>query len=449
MFLAMLIASIWPATAWARKNPENLRWLCFLIGFLPFVTKWGHLLVAPISWTWVGYTPGLEIYVVDAVAIVIMISLRGGLVRPLFAIPMALYFMAALIASFAAQVPVAAAFYCWQLLRVFVVYLAVANVCALEFEAVGSILKGFAAAEIFECAIAIWERFGLHILQTPGTLDSQNELGIASHFVIFPFFALMLGGRRGWLPPLVVVAGLLADALTTSRGAAVLGLAGLALIWLFSSLAKFSSRKLGVAVLGLVALAFVAPLAIASFDKRFEHTSIGLAEEDQERLGFKRVAAMMIADHPEGVGPNNFAYAANVDGYYNRGGRGVSYHGRSSNVHNIYILILAETGPAGLASYILMLVVPFITAMRYGLGFGRPALNNPRKDILIGASITILIVSIHSMEEWVPIVAVLQYLLAITFGLITGLTVEEKVSNVTQHFGPYDFAYTPLSPTRE
>ena len=73
--------------------------------------------------------------------------------------------------------PEASAFYCWQLLRVFVVYLAVANVCAFEFEAVASILKGFAAAEIFECMVAIWQRFGQHVLQTPGTLGSQNELG--------------------------------------------------------------------------------------------------------------------------------------------------------------------------------------------------------------------------------------------------------------------------------
>ena len=428
MSLAILISSIWPASAWLRKNPDKLSWLCFFIGFLPFVTNWLHLLTAPISWFWVGYTKGLEIYVLDAVAIVILIALRGRIVRPLFVAIMALYFISALVATFEAQVPEAAVFYCWQLLRVFIVYLAVANISSLRFDAVGSMLKGLAFAEILECMVAILQRFGYHILQTPGTMGSQNELGIASHFVILPFFALMLGGRRGWLPPVVVLAGLTTDALTTSRGAVVLGLAGLALVWLFSSLARFSTRKFGIAVLGLVALALVAPLAAASFSKRFEHSNLGLAE-DNERLAFKRAASMMIDDHPGGVGPNNFAFVANMGGYYNRSGPGLSAIGRFSNVHNLYLLILAESGPAGLVSYILMLIVPFIAAVRHGLRSDLWDANDPRRDILIGASVTLLIVAIHSTEEWVMIGAVLEYLLAIMFGLIAGLTDNKKYSN--------------------
>jgi O-antigen ligase len=431
-FLAIMMASIWPASAWLRKSPDRLRWPCFLIGFLPFVTNWFHLLAAPISWAgWVGYTKGLEIYVVDIVAIIILISLRGSLVRPRFIVPMSLYFTAALIATFGAAMPEAAIFYCWQLLRAFLVFLAVANVCVFEFEAVASILKGLAAAQIFECVLSIWERFGLHILQTPGTLGSQNELGIATHFVIFPFFALMLGGRRGWLPPVVVLTGLLTDALTTSRGAVVLGLAGLALVWVLSSLARSSGRKFGVALLGLTALVLVSPLAIASFDKRFEHSNLGMAE-DTERLAFKRAASMMIADHPAGVGPNNFAFVANVGGYYNRSGPNISELGRSSNVHNLYILILAESGPLGLASYIFMMLVPFITALRYGLRAGPRDGDDPRGDILIGAGVTLLIASIHSTEEWVMIVSVLEYLIAIMFGLISALTAQEKASNARQ-----------------
>jgi O-antigen ligase len=428
--LAILVSSIWPASVWLRKNADKLRWACFLIGFLPFVTHWYHLLAAPISWPeWVGYAKGVEIQVVDATAIVILISLRGGLVRPIFVVPMILYFISALIATFGAKMPEAATFYCWQLLRVFVVYLAVANACAFKFETVASILKGFAAAEIFECAIAIWQRFGQHVLQTPGTLGSQNELGIASHFVIFPFFALMLGGRRGWLPPTVVLAGLVADVLTTSRGAVVLGLAGLGLVWLFSSLARFSPRKLNVALLGLAALALLAPLAIGSFDQRFRSGKLGLSE-DTERQAFKRAAWMMIADHPGGVGPNNFAFVANVDDYYGRSGPDISNRGRTSNVHNLYILILAETGPMGLASYILMLLVPFVAALRRGLWSGSRDTDDPRRDILIGASVTLLIVYIHSTEEWVMIVATLEYLLAILLGLIAGLTAKEKALKV-------------------
>ena len=297
---------------------------------------------------------------------------------------MAIYFIASLIATFQAQVPEAAVFYCWQLLRVFLLYFVVANVCALECGAVPAILKGLAAGELLECAIAIWERFRLHILQTPGTLGSQNELGIASHFVVLPFFAIMLGGRRGWLPAVVMLAGLLTYALTTSRASVLLGIVGLGLVWLLSSLAQFSGRKFAVVTIGFVALVLMAPLAIASFDKRFANGgNLGLAE-DSERLAFKRAAWMMLADHPGGVGPNNFVVAANAGGYYNRSG-GVSNLGRSSNVHNLYLLVLAEAGPIGLASFILMLAPPLVMALRFGL-FGRWRAGDPERDILIGAA---------------------------------------------------------------
>ncbi len=432
VFLAILLASIWPASSWMRKHPDKLNWLCFLIGFLPFVTGWLHLFAAPISWAeWAGYAKGLEIYAVDAVAIVILVVLRGRLIRPPFVVPMALYFVSSLLATFGAAFPMAAAFYCWQLLRAFAIYLAVANVVAFEFEAVAAILKGLAAGELLECAVAVWQRFGQHVLRTPGTLQSDNELGIASHFVILPFFAIMLGGNRGWLPAIVVLAGLLADALTASRGAVLLALAGLGVVTLFSTFAIFSARKLGIVVSGLAVLAVVAPIAMASFDQRFaQGGNLGLTE-DTERLAFKRAAWMMWDDHPGGVGPNNFAVAANMDGYYRRSGA-ISALGAFSNVHNVYILVLTETGPAGLASYVLMLAMPLVMALRYGAISGRRDPDDPRRDILIGASVTLLIVYIHSTEEWVPIVTSLQYLLAIVFGLVAGLTAEERASKATQ-----------------
>jgi O-antigen ligase len=140
---------------------------------------------------------------------------------------------------------------------------------------------------------------------------------------------------------------------------------------------------------------------------------------------------MMLADHPGGVGPNNFAVTANAGGYYDRSG-GVSKFGRESNVHNLYLLVWAETGPLGLASFILMLAAPLVMALRYG-PFGRWQAGDPQRDILIGASVTLMIVYIHSTEEWVPIIAELQYLLAIMFGLIAGLTAEERIAKRVRH----------------
>ena len=152
------------------------------------------------------------------------------------------------------------------------------------------------------------------MLQTHGTMESQNELGLVSHFVMFPFFAIMLGGRRGWLPVVVVLAGLVVETLTTSRGTVLLGVAGLGLTYVLSSASKWSSRKALVALAGLAVLAVAAPIALASFEQRFAGSGggPGLAE-DAERIAYKAAAAMIVADFPGGVGPNHFTVIANAE----------------------------------------------------------------------------------------------------------------------------------------
>jgi O-antigen ligase len=421
VFLAIMFAGVWPAASWLKKHPEKLGWPCFLIGFLPFVTYNYHLLSAPIAWpAWVGYSKGLELWVVDFIAAAVLISVRNRLIRPLFMLSLTSYFIVVGTCAVIAQLPEASTFYLWQLLRVIFIYFTVANICAIEIDTVAAILAGLAAGEIFECLVAIWQRFGLHVLQAFGTMDSQNELGLASHFVTIPFFAIMLGGRRGWLPVIAVAAGLVTEALTTSRATVGLGLAGLALVWMSSSLSNFSGRKLTIAFAGLLAITLLAPLALTSFEERFSHSNLGLAE-DAERLAFKRAAWMMWADYPEGVGPNNFALVANTGGYFRRAG-GVSAAGAASNVHNVYILVLAESGPLGLACFIFVLAGPLFRAFKGGLLSKRWAADDPRRDILIGTGVTMLIVYIHSTEEWVMITSVLEYLLAITFGLVSALS---------------------------
>jgi len=423
VFLATMFASVLPASSWLRKHPDKVIWPCFLIGLLPYISTWCHLYSGPISWIgWGGYVKGMEICFIDTISIIVLLAFRGRGPRLPFIVPMTLYFIATSIAAVGAQVPEAGFFYVWQLARVLLLYAAVATACAGNLRAVGGVLTGLATAELIEGVVAIWQRFGQHILQSSGTLSSQNELGLASHFVIFPFFALILSGQRGLLPLAVVLLGIIADVMTTSRASVGLGLAGLGAVWLCSSFAHFNSRKLGVAILGLATLAIMAPLAIGSFEKRFANSNLGLAE-DTERLAFKRAAWMMLADHPNGVGPNNFSVTANSAGYYSRAGS-VSNNGRASNVHNLYLLILTESGPAGLTCYLLMLGAPLLRALRYLLLSGARNLDETRKDVLIGLAVTLAIVYIHSTEEWVPIGATLAYLLMIVFGLIAAITSE-------------------------
>jgi O-antigen ligase len=422
--LALLVALILPLSQWLRRRPEKVAWVCFALGLLPFVTEYLHLFMATVSWaSWAGYARGIEISVEDLLAVLLIVSIRNNNARIPFLLPMALYLFATLIATINATYTTAALFYCWQLVRIFAIYIAVFIAVTSEFAAARALLVGMACGEMVELVFAAWQRLGLGVLQTHGTMESQNELGLVSHFVMFPFFAILLGGRRGWLPGIVVLAGLVVEVLTTSRGTVMLGVIGLALTYALSSMSKWSSRKALIALAGLAVLAAAAPFALASFEQRFSGSGgdPGLAE-DAERIAYKAAAAMMLADFPGGVGPNHFTVVANADGYYIRAGEAPYSSGLAGRVHNVYWLVLAETGIFGLITYLGFLLFPLVMALRYGVGGQRET----NRDLLLGLGVTLVIVYIHSWEEWVPITYTMQNFLAINFGLVAALAAKYR-----------------------
>jgi hypothetical protein len=422
--LAVIILLVAPLSQWLRRRPEKIAWVCFAIGLMPFIGEYFHLLLAVVSWAmWDGYSKGIEISLTDLLAILLFLSLRDKHIKIPFLFPMALYLVVVLIASITSTIPVASLFYCWQLLRIYFIYAVVFLAVTSNSAAAPSLLIGMACGEGLELFVASWQRFGLGVLQASGTMESQNELGLVSHFVMFPFFAIMLGGRRGWLPAVAVLASLVVDTLTTSRGTITLGVSGLALTYALSSMSKWSSRKALVALAGLGILAVAVPFALANFEQRFSASggNYGLAE-DSERIAYKDAAAMMVEDFPGGVGPNLFSIVGNSGGYYERAGVAPVLGSRAGRVHNVYWLVLAETGFLGLITYLAFVLSPLATALRYGFGGRREA----NRDLLLGLAVTLIIVYIHSREEWVLISYTMQSLLAINFGLVAALASEYR-----------------------
>ena len=129
---------------------------------------------------------------------------------------MAGYFIAALISAVQALAPIHSLFFPWQLARMFLIYATVARGC-VDYKVTRAIMTGMAAAIIFETFFVIWQRFGLGLVQTPGTLGHQNLLGIMSHLVTLPFFALLLSEARGKLPAFAVFSGAILVISTASR----------------------------------------------------------------------------------------------------------------------------------------------------------------------------------------------------------------------------------------
>ena len=252
--------------------------------------------------------------------------------------------------------------------------------------------------------------------QTVGTFGHQNGLGLVTHFVTFPFFALLLADKQiKWETVVVPIAGVIIALLTVSR--ATLGLAGLgyAIMYVLSALRKWTPRKGWIALGSVLALAALAPIAIAAFDARFAEYPV--SGEYDERAAFETAALSILSDHPLGIGANNYVVVANTGGYNERAKVLPSEGSLGAHVHNVYLLVAAETGYFGVIAFVLLLLQPL--AVAFVQGWRRP--GDVRGDVLLGLGVSLFIVYVHSFYEWVFVTYYLQYFFALDLGLIAGL----------------------------
>lgn len=386
-----------------------------LIGFSPFIVESVHLYMAAISWIWWrDFAKGIEFTVVDALALALYLSTPRSSQRLPFRIAFALYFLSILLSALPAMEPEAVLFYSWQLARMALLYAVIVRACANPLFP-DALLKGMAAGLIMEAAVVLWQRFGLGAVQAVGTIGQQNELGMMSHFIVFPFFALLLTGRAGSLPAVVFPAGAIVELMTASRGTIGLAALGYGLVFALSAVRGWNSRKARILATFVVAGAIIAPVATSAIAQR----GAGQIESsNSSRDVLLNAASMMLADHPLGVGANNFVNAAEVGGYYERAE--VGWYNYLATVHNFYWLTVAETGYIGLITCVIFLTSPPIVAFRCGIQHK----GDVRADLLIGLGVALLLVYLHSTEEWVFITYRVQYLYAMDVGLIAGLATE-------------------------
>lgn len=411
----ILLAGVLPFSVWLRRNPDKTPLIWMLVGFLPFVLNNLHLYFAIDSWAaWPGYVKGAEISVIDVMAFALYLALSGSPRALPFRLSMALYLVAVLTSAFQAQVPVAALFYVWQLARMFFLFVVVSRACA-DPRVPPALLSGMALALMLQAAVAIWERFGLGILQASGTTTHQNTLGLISHMVVFPSFSLLLARERTRLFFVAVLAGLTVEVLTGSRATIGLAFVGYTVVFIISAMRRWTSRKARFLLAGLAAMAVLVPIGVSSIQSRGE---VGLDSSDNERIALEEASAAMLSDHPWGVGADHFVIAANAGGYYERAG--VSWTSYGALVHNTYWLTAVETGYVGLVALVLFLLrslfVAFACSWRYR--------SDVRGDLLVGLGVGLSIVYLHAGFEWIFLTFEPQYIFAINLGLVAGLANE-------------------------
>jgi O-antigen ligase len=418
--LIMVLAAILPLSKWLRQNPRQAPKLWMLMGFLPFALSFVHLNMAFISWLgWPGYLKGAEFSALDGLSLALYLSLPGARHPVPFRLSMALYFLATVLSAFQAAEPTAALFFSWQLARVFLVYTTVARGCA-DPRVPLAILQGMATGLVVEVVVAASQRFAFGMLQAPGTMSHQNLLGMVTHFAALPAFAVVLSGPTGWILTAAGPVGVVIDVLTTSRGALGFSLLGFAIIFILSSLRKWTGRKRKVLAIGVFGALVIIPAALSSFDRRFADQAELVASDYDERAAFEKSARMMLSDNPLGQGANHYVIAANLGGFNHRAGVVPIPGSEGANVHNVYFLVAAETGYPGLLAFVFMLLRPLTVALLCGWNNR----GDQRGDLLIGLGVTLLIAYIHSFFEWIFVLLETQYMFAMDFGLVAGLATQ-------------------------
>lgn len=414
--LILIILAAPAIAAWLRSNPRQAPYVYGLLSFLPFVQGPWHLDIAPFATPlWSGYVKGWEVGLIDAVAFGVVFGTRGRWPRIALLFPLLAYLFVVLISVAQAKFPNLAMSYPIQLMRMGLVFLAVARVAAME-RGERALLIGLFLGLSVQAGYAIWARAN-GALQTGGSLGHQNLLGFISHLALMPAFALFLSGKMPRWAILGLGTGLTVVILTASR--ATIGIAGFALtLTLLLTLSlRFTPRKAAIGVAGVFVLVAGFALASATLERRFAVQNTTFLAEDKERVAFEKAAKSMISAYPMGVGPNHYVFIANTEGYSERAGVAWNLGSRSTQVHNTYLLVTAETGYLGILTLTLMLGTAIFAAFHSAIRFRR----QPGSEIFIGLGVGIVAVVIHGFFEWMFVIAPTQYLLAGALGMISGL----------------------------
>lgn len=413
--LAVFIILVPMLAAWMRSRPVSAPLFWGLLGFLPLVVDGMNLDAAPISWaTWAGYVKGVEISLVDVVALAIVIARPRIKGLPPFLFLWLFFAFTTFLSVFQSDMPQAALFAVWQVFRVTLIFSAVASICN-DDRGPRMLLTGMSLGLAVNAGFSIHER-AIGALQSDGLYSHQNLLGMVSHFVAFPALAMLLGGARSKILMLGVGSAMAVAILGASRGTIGLAGAGYVALLLLALIRNPTPRKWGIVAAGAVGLAIAAPLALSSLDRRFDNTQQSLSDYD-ERAAFEKTAKAMIADRPFGQGANQYVIAANTKGYSEAGGVGYAVGSRSAHVHHSYLLVAAEQGYLGLVAFIALLAWPMLCAFRGAFADRKSA----RGDLLLGCGVAISVVMLHILFEWVFLTYEVQMMFAITLGTIAGV----------------------------
>ena len=412
--LLALLLGLCPLFVQYARQPRYRPIFGFAFGALPFLLSFLHLYIAPVSFAyWPGHTKGIEVSLIDSMAVAVLIATPRRRKRAPYLWAFVIYIFLTTITVTWAIDKLAALGYAVQLMRMLLVYLAALRLSTTP-RIVPAAVAGGVAALLLQLFFSVQQHFA-GVLQAVGTFGAQNLLGLMTNLVALPALAILLSGGRSWYAKAGPVVALLIDLFTASRATIGFGAIGMAGVLAVTSLWRWTPRKQTMMALAAVAMLCVTPFALRMIGERTSRNNV--ESSDYERQAFKRAAWAMIRDYPAGVGANSYVIVSNVGGYSARAGVAASQGSRSTNVHNSYLLVMAETGMVSIFFVVVMigggLLIMLRTAFRHR--------KDRRGDLLIGLGMTLLTAGLHLNYEWAFVIFPVQYVMFLYLGLGVGL----------------------------
>ncbi len=267
---------------------------------------------------------------------------------------------------------------------------------------IGALLGG---GDQIEATLRLLDTDGSTRYREAGTMGHPNILAPYLLLLVPMFLALSMyfRERRYRLAcGFVGIAGLYGIAVTLSRMAWVLAAIELFVLAMALTVMHVLRAKQTLGIFSVVGLAVI--LALLPFSKQIEDRITGDFKASVDfRADYDRIALDIFFHHPLlGVGINNFSlalrdYDPEVDSFVERSEivrKGIGIRVIAA-VHNLYLMLLAETGILGVASFLMFVIV----VLRWGRRAVRSAAP-PEQIASLGLVIGVVGVLGHQVTEF-------------------------------------------------
>lgn len=373
-----------------------------------------------------GTTRGIEISVVDILAICLVISsILVPRFRPRIYWPASLSFMFLMLICGCISVVMSTpqifgVFEISKMVRAIIFFLAAALFIRTERE-LRILVLALCCTVSVQGVMALKHKFILHLDRVTGTLEHANSLSmylcLAAPILVVAFNSAFSKFTR-WFALIALGAGAMGSVLTLSRAGMPIFFLVVALAGLLTMSWKITVRKIALASATCLVLGVITLAMWNSVIQRYTADSI---QEEMQGRGFEgrgqyfAIADAIVKDRPFGVGLNNWSYwvsktygkRVGVKTYqdYDRVPKAVleapELYDLAPNyappAHNLGVLTLGEMGWAGLILFILLWARWF----QMGLGFLWKRGAEPITRMGIAFFFTVLAVFLHSLTEWV------------------------------------------------